>query len=269
VELSPGVEGMVHVSEIGWSKTAQPGDVLKPGDRLRVKVLGIEPAGVKGQPRIGLSIKQLEADPWLSVEDKCKEGDVVRGKVTRCMPFGAFVEIAPGIEGMVHISEMSYTRRVNKTEDIVNPGDLVTVAVKALDLEKKRISLSLRDAEGDPWGEVLDRFAVGQRVEGVLEKKEKFGYFVRLAPGITGLLPLGSIRRSASAAALEKAREGETLTVAVEEINLQRRRISLAPASEGDEGNWQQFSAQSAGSSLGALAEKLQNALSSQKKTGR
>jgi len=269
VELSPGVEGMVHVSEIGWSKTAQPGDVLKPGDRLRVKVLGVEPAGVKGQPRIGLSIKQLEADPWLSVEDKCKEGDVVRGKVTRCMPFGAFVEIAPGIEGMVHISEMSYTRRVNKTEDIVNPGDLVTVAVKALDLEKKRISLSLRDAEGDPWAEVLDRFAVGQRVEGVLEKKEKFGYFVRLAPGITGLLPLGSIRRSASAAALEKAKEGETLTVAVEEINLQRRRISLAPASEGDEGNWQQFSAQSAGSSLGALAEKLQNALSSQKKAGR
>ena len=110
---------------------------------------------------------------------------------------------------------------------------------------------------------------MGQRVEGVLEKKEKFGYFVRLAPGITGLLPLGSIRRSASAAALEKAKEGETLTVAVEEINLQRRRISLAPASEGDEGNWQQFSAQSAGSSLGALAEKLQNALSSQKKAGR
>jgi len=269
VELSPGVEGMVHVSEIGWSKTAQPGDVLKPGDRLRVKVLGIEPAGVKGQPRIGLSIKQLEADPWLSVEDKCKEGDVLRGKVTRCMPFGAFVEIAPGIEGMVHISEMSYTRRVNRTEDVVNPGDLVTVVVKALDLEKKRISLSLRDAEGDPWAEVLDRFAVGQRVEGVLEKKEKFGYFVRLAPGITGLLPLGSIRRSSSAAALEKAKEGDALHVAVEEINLQRRRISLAPASEGDEGNWQQFSAQSAGPSLGALAEKLQNALSSQKKTGR
>jgi small subunit ribosomal protein S1 len=270
VELSPGVEGMVHVSEISWSKTAQPGDVLKPGDRLRVKVLGIDSAGGKGQPRIGLSIKQLEADPWLSVEDTCKEGDVVRGKVTRCMPFGAFVEIAPGIEGMVHISEMSYTRRVHKTEDIVNPGDLVTVVVKALDLEKKRISLSLRDAEGDPWAEVLDRFAVGQRVEGVLEKKEKFGYFVRLAPGITGLLPLGSIRRSSAAAALEKAKEGDTLTVAVQEVNLQRRRISLAPASEEDEGNWQQFSAQqSTGSSLGALAEKLQNALSSQKKAGR
>ena len=269
VELSPGVEGMIHVSEIGWSKTAQPGDVLKPGDRLRVKVLGIEPAGVKGQPRIGLSIKQLEADPWLSVEDKCKEGDVLRGKVTRCMPFGAFVEIAPGIEGMVHISEMSYTRRVNKTEDIVNPGDLVTVVVKALDLEKKRISLSLRDAEGDPWAEVLDRFAVGQRVEGVIEKKEKFGFFVRLAPGITGLLPLSSMRRSAAASDLEKIKEGDSLWVAVEEINLQRRRISLAPVSEEDEGGWRQFSGQNKESSLGTLAEKLHNALSSPKKPRR
>jgi small subunit ribosomal protein S1 len=266
VELNPGVEGMVHISEISWSKTAAPEELLQPGARVRVKVLGIEVGGPKGQLRIGLSIKQLEEDPWLTVEDKFKEGDVVRGKVTRCMNFGAFVEIAPGIEGMVHISELSYTRRVNKTEEIVNPGDAVSVAVKAVDIEKKRISLSLRDAEGDPWVEVLERFAVGQRVDGVLEKKEKFGYFVRLAPGITGLLPISSIRRSSAAAALEKAKEGDTLNVAVEEINLQRRRISLAPSSSADEGEWQRFTPNSRGSSLGALAEKLQSAMSSRNK---
>jgi small subunit ribosomal protein S1 len=164
---------------------------------------------------------------------------------------------------------MSYTRRVHKTEDIVKPGDVVTVAVKAVDLEKRRISLSLRDAEGDPWVEVLDRFPVGQRVEGVLEKKEKFGYFVCLAPGITGLVPLGSIRRSPAGSALEKLKAGDTLTVAVEEVNLQRRRITLAPASEGDEGDWQRFTSRGAGSSLGALAEKLQSALSSQKRPPR
>jgi len=258
---------MVHVSEISWSKTATPDEILKPGDRLRVKVLGIDAAGGKSQLRIGLSIKQLEEDPWLSVEDKFREGDVVRGKVTRCMNFGAFVEIAPGIEGMVHISELSYTRRVHKTEEIVNPGDAVNVVVKAVDTEKKRISLSLRDAEGDPWAEVLERFTVGQRVDGVLEKKEKFGYFIRLAPGITGLLPMGSIRRSSGAAALEKTREGETLSVAVEEINLQRRRISLAPASSEDEGDWQHFTPSSRGSSLGSLAEKLRSAMSSQRKS--
>jgi small subunit ribosomal protein S1 len=267
VELNPGVEGMVHVSEISWSKTATPDEILKPGDRLRVKVLGIDAAGGKSQLRIGLSIKQLEEDPWLSVEDKFREGDVVRGKVTRCMNFGAFVEIAPGIEGMIHISELSYTRRVHKTEEIVNPGDSVNVVVKAVDTEKRRISLSLRDAEGDPWAEVLERFTVGQRVDGVLEKKEKFGYFIRLAPGITGLLPMGSIRRSSGAAALEKTREGETLSVAVEEINLQRRRISLAPASSEDEGDWQHFTPSSRGSSLGSLAEKLQSAMSSQRKS--
>jgi small subunit ribosomal protein S1 len=267
VAIGLGVEGMVHVSEISWSKTAAPGDVLAPGARLRVKVIGIDaPEGAK-QPRIGLSIRQLEEDPWMGVDQRVKEGDIVRGKATRCAAFGAFVEIAPGIEGMVHISEMSYTRRVNKTEDMVKPGDVVTVVVKAVDPEKKRISLSMRDAEGDPWAEVLERFPTGKRVEGVLEKKEKFGYFVRLAPGITGLLPLGSIRRSGAAAEIEKAKEGDTLLVAVEEVNVQRRRISLGAASAEDEGDWQRFtqpkSPGSGGSSLGGLADQLQKALRS------
>ena len=265
VALSPGVEGMVHVSEIGWSRTAAPEDTLQPGSRLRVKVLGIDtPPGAK-QTRIGLSIKQLEEDPWLSVEDKVHAGDVVRGQVTRCMPFGAFVEIGPGLEGLVHISEMSYTRRVVKPEEVVKPGETVTVVVKVVEPEKRRISLSLRDAEGDPWSEVLERFPAGKRVEGVIEKKEKFGYFVRLAPGITGLLPMSSIRRSAAAGALEKAREGDTLTVAVEEISVPKRRISLALASTDDESEWQSFTPGPRGS-LGALAEKLQNALAGRKK---
>jgi small subunit ribosomal protein S1 len=181
------------------------------------------------------------------------------------MPFGAFVEIGPGLEGLVHISEMSYTRRVVKPEDVVTPGETVTVVVKVVEPEKRRISLSLRDAEGDPWSEVLERFPAGKRVEGVIEKKEKFGYFVRLAPGITGLLPMGSIRRSSAAGALEKAREGDTLTVAVEEISVPKRRISLALASTDDESEWQSFTPGPRGS-LGALAEKLQNALAGRKK---
>lgn len=267
VAISAGVEGMVHVSEISWSKTADPAEVLQPGDRLRVKVVGMDAGSGTGPLRIGLSIKQLQEDPWLSVEDYFREGDVVRGKVTRCAGFGAFVEIGPGIEGLVHISEMSFTRRVHKAEDLVAPGDAVTVVIKKVEPEKKRISLSLRDAEGDPWAEVLDRFAVGQRVEGILEKKEKFGYFIRLAPGITGLLPIGSIRRSSSAGALEKVKEGDTVAVAIEEINVQRRRISLAPAGAGEEGEWQRFAQNHRESSLGSLADKLQSALASQKKS--
>jgi small subunit ribosomal protein S1 len=181
------------------------------------------------------------------------------------MNFGAFVEIAPGLEGLIHISEMSYTRRVLKVEDLLNPGDTVTVAVKAVDLEKRRIALSLKEAEGDPWADVIELFPAGKRVEGVVEKREKFGIFVRLAPGITGLLPLGSIRRSSAAAALEKIREGETVSVAVEEVNVPRRRISLVPANAGEEGDWQSFSPAAKGS-FGALAEKLQSALAGRKK---
>lgn len=264
VSLAPGVEGMVHVSEISYSRTALPEEVLTPGDRVRVKVLGIEPAAGEKPAKIGLSIRQLAEDPWLSAEENIRPGDVVKGRVTRCMNFGAFVEIAPGLEGLIHISEMSYTRRVMKVEDLVNPGDTVTVAVKAVDLEKRRIALSLKEAEGDPWAEVIDLFPAGKRVEGVVEKKEKFGIFVRLAPGITGLLPLGAIRRSSAAAALEKLREGETVLVAVEEVNVPKRRISLAPANEGDEGDWQSFSPSTKGS-FGALAEKLQSALAGRK----
>jgi small subunit ribosomal protein S1 len=242
-----------------------PEEVLKPGDRVRVKVLSIDPAAGEKPPRIGLSIRQLEEDPWLSVEERLRPGDVVRGRVTRCMNFGAFVEVAPGLEGLVHISEMSYTRRVLKVEEMVNPGDTVTVAVKGIDLEKRRIALSLKDAEGDPWAEVIEKFPAGKRVEGVVEKKEKFGIFVRLAPGITGLLPIGSIKRSSSAAMLEKIREGETVSVAVEEVNVPKRRISLAPAGTDDEGDWQSFSPAAKGA-FGALADKLQSALAARKK---
>ena len=265
VSLAPGVEGMVHVSEISYSRTALPAEVLSPGDRVRVKVLGIDPAAGDKPAKIGLSIRQLEEDPWLSVDEKLRQGDVVKGRVTRCMNFGAFVEIAPGLEGLIHISEMSYTRRVLKVEDLLNPGDTVTVAVKAVDLEKRRIALSLKEAEGDPWADVIELFPAGKRVEGVVEKREKFGMFVRLAPGITGLLPLGSIRRSSAAAALEKIREGETVSVAVEEVNVPRRRISLVPANAGEEGDWQSFSPAAKGS-FGALAEKLQSALAGRKK---
>ncbi|MCU0560064.1 MAG: 30S ribosomal protein S1 [Desulfobacterales bacterium] len=260
VALAPGVEGMVHVSEISYSRTALPEEVLSPGDRVRVKVLGIEPAAGEKPAKIGLSIRQLEEDPWLSAEEKLRPGDVVKGRVTRCMNFGAFVEIAPGLEGLIHISEMSYTRRVMKVEELLTAGDTVTVSVKAVDLEKRRIALSLKEAEGDPWAEAIERFPAGKRVEGVVEKREKFGIFVRLAPGITGLLPLGAIRRSAAAAALEKLREGETVLVAVEEVNVPKRRISLVPANAGEEGDWQSFSPSTKGS-FGALAEKLQSAL--------
>lgn len=265
VKLSDGVEGMVHVSELSWSKVAMPEELFDAGDAVRVKVIGIEPDKKPGMLKISLSLKQLSQDPWDSADQQFHEGDKIVGKVTRCANFGAFVEVAPGIEGLVHISEMSYTRRVLKPEDVVSAGQSVSVLIKEIDMEKRRMSLSIRDAEGDPWVEVAGKYRIGQSLAGVLEKKEKFGYFVSLEPGITGLLPKSKFSRSGIASEIEKLKEGDPIPVIIEAINAVERKITLTPGNTEDEQNWQKFAGET-DSSMGALGEKLQQAMS-QKKT--
>lgn len=195
-ELSPGVEGLIHLSELSWARVAQADEAVSVGDRVRAKVLSIDSTD-KGS-RISLSVKQVTEDPWKNVQERLNAGEVVSGKVLRTTPFGAFVEILPGIEGLVHISELSYERRVTKTEDIVVVGDAVSVKIKEIDPIKKRISLSLRDAAGDPWATVTETFAIDSDVTGTVEKRAQFGIFITLAPGITGLLP-NSVAQHSSA----------------------------------------------------------------------
>jgi small subunit ribosomal protein S1 len=204
-------------------------------------------------------------DPWDTADQHFQQGDKILGKVTRCANFGAFVEVAPGIEGLVHISEMSYTKRILNPEDVVSAGETVSVLIKELDMEKRRMSLSIRDAEGDPWVDVAGKYTIGQSLTAVLEKKEKFGYFINLEPGITGLLPksiLGKFQRSSE---FEKLKEGDPIPVIIEAIDTGERKITLRPGNTEDEQNWQEFSGDT-GSSMGALGEKLQQAMS-QKKT--
>jgi small subunit ribosomal protein S1 len=244
VELHPGVDGLVHVSELSWSRVEDPQTFASMGEPVRVKVIDIETPDVSDNVKISLSIKQVTDDPWLTADDHFKTGDKVKGTVTRCAKFGAFVEIADGIEGLVHISEMSYQKRVLKPQEIVTPGESVFVLVKDLDLANRRISLSIRDAEGDPWSEVPQKYSVGQTLEGVIEKKEKFGYFITLSPGVTGLLPKSKISQSSQSS--------------------KERKMTLAPGASGDEQDWQQFTKENQ-SSLGSLGEKLNEALVSKK----
>lgn len=265
VELIPGVEGMVHVSELSWSRLDKPDQAVKVGDDLQVKVIGIETDTKTGRRKIALSAKQLTGDPWDSVTDRFKPGDKIKGKVIRCANFGAFVEIAPGIEGLVHISEMSYTRRVMKPEEIVRPGETVKVMIKGLATENRRISLSIRDAEGDPWIEVPEKYRVGQAVDGRIEKKEKFGYFICLEPGITGLLPKSKIDRAPRPADIERLKEGDTTTVLIDEINSQERKITLSPGDAGETAGWQKYAAADNHGSLGSLGDKLRAALDAKK----
>ena len=209
-------------------------------------------------------MKQLTQDPWETAGEQFLEGEKIQGTVTRCANFGAFVEVAPGIEGLVHISEMSYKKRVLKSEDVVTAGETVSVMIKEVDLDKRRLSLSIRDAEGDPWINIAEKYKIGQTVEGLLEKKEKFGYFINLEPGITGLLPKSNLNKAAKPAEFEKLKEGNAIAVMIEAINPGERKITLMPADTADEQNWQSFSDASS-KSLGALGEKLQLALEKKK----
>ena len=265
VELIPGVEGMVHISELSWSRLEAPGEAVRIDQTVKVQVLGIKEGEKSGQKKIGLSIKRLAGDPWDTVAERFRPGEKVSGKVTRCANFGAFVEIAPGIEGLVHISEMSYVKRVVNPEDVVSPGETVSVTVKEVDPKKRRISLSLKEAEGDPWLEAADRFPVGKVSRGTVEKKEAFGLFVRLLPGVTGLLPKSKIRRSPNAGAVEQLKEGDPITVTVEEVQTDARKITLAPADEAEEGQWKEFGRSEAAAPMSDLAEKLKRAMEKKK----
>ena len=264
VEIFPGVEGLVHVSEVSWSRVEKPADVLHTGDPVKVKVLSIEKGQKRNAVKISLSVKQITGDPWEQMGGRFQIGEKVKGKVVRCAAFGAFVEIAEGIEGLVHVSEMSYTKRVLKPEEIVQVGENIAVVVKEIDIPRRRISLSLKDAEGDPWLDVPEKYRVGSSVNGTIERKEKFGYFISLEPGVTGLLPISKIKNSLKVGQIEKLRPGDTVTLLIEEVHPGERKITLGPGDSKDEEGWKEF-AGGGQTKTSFFGEKLQQAL--QKKT--
>ncbi|NLW81838.1 MAG: 30S ribosomal protein S1 [Desulfovibrionales bacterium] len=261
VELSPGLEGLVHISEISWARIQSPEEALSVGDRVRVKYLGASEGKKPGETRLSLSIKQAQDDPWKTVSERFKEGDKVTGKVVKLMEFGAFVEIAPGIEGLVHVSEMSYAQRVHKPGDMVQVGDMVPTVVKQVDAEKQRISLSMRDAEGDPWLNVAEKYPVGQTVQGTVEKRQQFGLFINLEPGVTGLLPQSVMAKAEGDVKYDKLAPGDTVVVSIETVNPGQRKISLGTGKKEDIADWKGYKPKSAGTGLGSLGDALAKAM--------
>ena len=265
VELIPGVEGMVHISELSWSRAEKTEEVVNANDTVSVKVIAVADGEKKNQKKISLSMKQVDTDPWDKVADNFQPGMKVSGKVIRCMNFGVFVEIAPGIEGLVHISEMSYLKRIINPGDVVTAGETVSVVIREVDAKGRRISLSIRDALGDPWLEVPGKFSVGQVVIGTLEKKEKFGYFISLAPGITGLLPKSKFSAAEKPGLIEQLKTGDPIAVTLEEIHPLDRKITLAPGDAKEEGAWKSFAQAASPAPVSDLAEKLRLAMESRK----
>ena len=184
-----GVDGLLHVSDISLSRIKHPADVLSVGQQIEARVLKID----ADKQRISLGLKQLQPEPWDNASDKYKVGERVRGTVSRVMDFGAFVELEPGVEGLVHISEMSWVKRVQRPTDIVKPGESVEAVILAVNPAERRISLGLKQALGDPWADIGKRFAAGSVVEAPVTSITKFGAFLQLAEGVEGMIHVSEI----------------------------------------------------------------------------
>jgi small subunit ribosomal protein S1 len=184
-----GVDALLHVSDIAWGRINKPADVLTVGQQVEVKVLKIDPE----KRRISVGMKQLQPHPWDGVAEKYKAGERVRGTVTRVMEFGAFVELEPGIEGLIHVTEMSWAKKVRRADDVVKPGETVEVVVLTVNAAERRISLGLKQALGDPWAEVAQKFAVGTAIEGPVTSLTKFGAFVQISEGVEGMVHVSEI----------------------------------------------------------------------------
>ena len=219
-----GVEGLLHVAEIAWTRITKPSDVLTVGQEIEAVVLKIDPE----KRRISLGMKQLQPHPWDSVAGKYTVGERVRGTVSRLTDFGAFVEIEPGVEGLIHISEMSWAKKVRKPSDIVKPGDTVEAVILGVNPGERRISLGLKQALGDPWADVPRRFPVGSVVEGTVISVQKFGAFVQVTEGVEGMIHIGDMSAEKRINhPQEVVKMGQPVKSQVLEVDTERRRLRL------------------------------------------
>jgi len=225
VEILPGIDGLLHVTDMSWQRVEKPADLLTVGQRLQVKILKIN----RDSRKVSLGLKQLTPDPWAQALENLKQGDRIRGKVVRLAEFGAFVEISPGVDGLIHLSEMSWTKRVRKPSDILQLGDVVEVVVLDIKKDDKRIGLGLKQALGNPWDTVETRFAPGTIVEVPVTSVAQFGAFVDLGDGIEGMIHVGDITREKRILhAKEALSPGQTVKAAVVEVDKDKRRIRLS-----------------------------------------
>ena len=223
-----GADALLHISDMAWHRVANPAEVVSVGDKISVQILKID-ATDPGKRRIAVGLKQLQPHPWDTVPERFHLGDKVTGTVTREMDFGAFVELAPGIEGLIHISEMAWGKKVRKPSDIVKVGDTVESVILGIDTAQKRIALGLKQALGDPWVEIVKTIHPGAVIEGPVTRMTKFGAFVQIAEGVEGLVHISEItaeRRINHPSDL--LRVGEVVKAQVLEIDREKRQLKLS-----------------------------------------
>jgi small subunit ribosomal protein S1 len=225
VELEPGVEGLVHISEMSWTRHIKhPSKVVSIGDVIEAVVLNVN----QDEEKISLGMKQIEEDPWESLAEKYPPATVLTGKVRNLTTFGAFVEIEEGIDGLVHISDMSWTRRIHHPSEVVRKGETVKVQVLNIDTENKRISLSIKDLEDNPWPQLSDKYGVGIETEGKVVRLLDKGVVVDLDGEVEGFVPISQLGYRNLENPADKFREGDQLVLKVIESDAENRRIVLS-----------------------------------------
>jgi small subunit ribosomal protein S1 len=225
VELEEGIEGLIHVSEMSWSKKVKhPSKILTVGQEVECQVLGID----QEAHRISLGLKQTETNPWLQLVEKYPVGSRIKGKVRNLTEFGAFVEVEEGIDGLIHISDLSWTKRVKHPSEVLKKGDTVEAVVLNIDADNQRLSLGLKQLATDIWDEFFAHHKVGDIVEGKIVRMTNFGAFVELAEGIEGLVHVSELDEKRIERPEEHFRPGDTFPMKIIKVTEGERKIGLS-----------------------------------------
>ncbi len=241
IELEPGVEGLIHVSEMSWSKRVKhPSKILNVGDPVEAMVLGVDP----GARRISLGLKQVEQNPWHELTDKYPVGTTIKGKVRNLTEFGAFVEVEEGIDGLIHISDMSWSKRIKHPSEVLKKGDVVEAMVLSIDAENQRLSLGLKQLATDIWDDFFSRHKVGDTIEGKVTRMTNFGAFVELDEGIEGLIHVSEFDDSHGGEKID-LQVGNSYQMKIIKLSPQERKIGLsirALKSDDFRPDWESYS---------------------------
>ena len=219
-----GFDGLLHLNDMSWGHVSRPRDYVKKGEKVQLRLINIDPETKK----INLSLKHMQEDPWSNFEDKFQVGDVVTAPVTKMTTFGVFIEIAPGIEGLAHISELSWTKRVNNPKEVLNLGDVVQCKILGYDLDKKRVSLGIKQVEENPWDTIAERYPVGAQFSRPVVKVTNSGAFVNLEEGIDGFLHVDDVSWTKKIKNISSfCKEGDVIDVVITKVEPENRRIRL------------------------------------------
>ena len=225
VEIAPGIEGLVHISEFSWTKrVARASDMLNQGDEVDVEILSVDSENQK----IALGIRQTQANPWDSVQDRYPVGGRVKGKVRNFTTYGAFIELEEGIDGMIHVSDMSWTRKINHPSECLEKGKEVEAIILDVNPKEQRISLGLKQASQDPWSEIASKYKVGALVKGKVSKIASFGAFIELEDGVDGLVHISQISDQRVDKVKDALQAGQEVEARVVKVDRNERRIGLS-----------------------------------------